>query len=129
MWTERRFDLGERANPWIDLPSEPPYILDSDAFEITEFNNRVSDRFRLHAELYPEPFLGSPDAPIVLLNLNPGFAGDEQEFHEDQKSAKILRSNLTHSNAEFPFLYLDQQFESPGTRWWSRRLRKLSDRF
>lgn len=61
-------------NPWKHLPGQPPYVLPADAPAISSFNQGVSDEHQIRLELLPEPYLGDPDAPIILLSLNPGFS-------------------------------------------------------
>jgi hypothetical protein len=68
----------------------------------------------------PEPFIGRPDAPIVLLNLNPGFVpGDDEDRNSDESLIEIVRNNHLHRFGAFPFYYLDPAFaDSGGYRWW-----------
>ena len=59
-------------NPWGQLPEQAPYVLPADATAVESFNRRARDNHILHTEKLPEPYLGDPTAPIVLLNLNGG---------------------------------------------------------
>jgi hypothetical protein len=73
-------------NPWLELPHQAPYVLADDADAIERFNRtasarRQADRTWLHLELLPEPFLGDPAAPIVVLSLNPGYSPDDAAWH------------------------------------------------
>jgi hypothetical protein len=52
---------------------EPPYVYAMDNLAVDAFNAHARDEHRIHTDVLPEPFLGRKDAPIVLLNLNPGF--------------------------------------------------------
>ena len=62
------------ANPWADLPHNPDYVLPDDAPDVRQFNERASEIHRLQIDkLIPEPFIGNPEAPLVLLSNNPGF--------------------------------------------------------
>lgn len=117
-------------NPWTTLPNTSPYVLAEDATAIETFQSRSTDETRLHLDILPEPFLGRPDAPIVLLNLNPGFSEAETEYHTlDEYFEKSARANLTHAEQEYPFYFLNPEKErqSPGHLWWRSRLRTLLD--
>ena len=48
-------------------------MLREDADEIERFNAKARYDHAFHLDLIPEPFIGNPAAPVVLLNLNPGF--------------------------------------------------------
>lgn len=112
-------------NPWELLPNSTPYFLPSERRFIEYFNSSVEDIHRIREELMPEPYLGRPDAPIVLLNLNPGFDEREIPFHnEDPYFMEICRMNLLHEPAEYPFYLLDPEIsESIGHQWWMKKLR------
>lgn len=76
--------------------------------------------------LLPEPFLGRVGAPIVLLNLNPGFHKQDHLFHSSETGNALIRSNLNHLPMNYPFYLLNPQTESAtGSHWWRQRLRPL----
>lgn len=113
-------------NPWSRLPASPPYVLAEDADAIDRINVSARSELRIHTELLPEPFLGRPDAPVVLLGLNPGFNPRDLEHHQDKTFARASRRNLVHAHEEYPFYLLDPALvRSPGHGWWSKRLRHL----
>lgn len=115
----------EDANPWRSLPDEAPYVLPGDALAIDAFNRRANEDHRVHLELLPEPFFGSPDAPLVVLGLNPGFDPRDEEAHRTPWFQQALRRNLAHEHGPFPFYYLDPAVaDTPGGAWWLRRLRE-----
>ncbi len=113
-------------NPWSDLPETPPFVLPSDERAVAAFNARSRPEHFLHLELIPEPFLGSPDAPIVLLNLNPGFDGRETRFDSnDAFFVQLSRNNLLHREQDFLFYLLNPRISgSLGYQWWARKLRE-----
>ena len=112
-------------NPCELLPLSPPYFLPSERRVIDYINSSAEDLHRIRAELMPEPYLGRPDAPIVLLNLNPGFDEREIPFHNDDPYfMEICRSNLHHVPLEYPFYLLDPAASaSLGHHWWLKKLR------
>ena len=73
------------------------------------------------------PFLGNPDAPLVLLNTNPGFEPQDLPPHHDPKFVELARANLVHQIEHNTFLTLHPDVNSPGKEWWTRRLRRLVD--
>lgn len=115
-------------NPWYELPLSNPYVLQSDAQVIEDFNRTARDHYRVHLEILPEPFLGNPLADIVLLSLNPGFSIEEERFHHfdvDFRSAAL--ANLSHAPIPYPFYFLEPGKSSPGHVWWQQRLKSLID--
>lgn len=112
-----------KTNPWIGLPGEPPYVLGDDRAAIDRFNKGAAGKpHAIHLELFPEPFLGRPEAPIVLLGLNPGFDPRDEEHHRTTDFARLSRGNLAHTPTAFPFYLLDPTLRAPGTCWWEQRL-------
>lgn len=115
-------------NPWIDLPSAAPFVVNDDAEKVEAFNRTASESHRYHLELLPEPFLGVPTAPIVLLNLNPGYDQNEERFHHlDEYFQRVSLLNLAHEGQDYPFYFLEPGKRSPGHVWWQQRLRELTD--
>ncbi len=115
-------------NPWARLPEAPPYVLPEDAEAIDRFNATAEPIHLLHTEIRPEPFIGRPNASVIILTLNPGFSGDEIQWHDtDDKFKTAAMKNLSHSDQEYPFYFLnpDPQIQSPGHLWWRQRLGPL----
>jgi len=118
------------ANPWIALPPCAPYILSQDEALLHQFHSKgPRDEYQIRSELVPEPYLGKPDAPVVLLNLNPGFDMADVVHHEDSRFASRSRDNLEHRRVEYPFYLLDPSINAPGRRWWDRKLGALIQQF
>lgn len=108
-------------NPWADLPAAPPYVLDCDRRAIERFNKTASDRHRIRLDALPEPLIGRHDAPLVLLNLNPGYSPEDPEVHARNDVARLIRANLAQETPGF--YYFRPAFDgSPGGRWWRQRL-------
>jgi hypothetical protein len=128
-------------NPWIDLPTTAPYVLESDRAAIDNFNNdpKTTEQTHIFLDMFPLPFLGAKDAPVVLLNLNPGYVLDgviredgkkvrDLEIAADQILADTIRRNLAHEPLDYPFYLLDpksRKAEAGGNEWWSRKLKYL----
>jgi len=71
-------------NPWTDLPATAPFVLPCDKEAIEAFNASAKPDHTIHTEVLPAPFVGNPTAPIVLLNLNPGYTKQHKQFVEDK---------------------------------------------
>lgn len=116
------------SNPWIHLPTVAPYVLQDDLPLIDAFNRTAIRTQYIDTSLLPEPFLGRPDAPVVLLGLNPGWSPHDALWHANPDFAKVSRGNLAHASSRYPFYLLNPAHSSPGYRWWARRLRPLIER-
>jgi hypothetical protein len=81
---------------------------------------------RIHTALLPEPFLGSFDAQVLLLNLNPGYAPENHEVHRRPSFVRALRRTLRGTGQPYPFYYLDPTPDGGGHRWWRSRLKALT---
>ncbi len=115
-------------NPWLALPTEPPYILPMDQAAVDEFNRTAADSRRVHLDVYPEPYVGSPDAKIVLLALNPGYCERDREVQAEPEFAEAYWKSLRFEHQDDPFYYLDPRFHhTPGSQWWLSHLRSLID--
>jgi hypothetical protein len=126
-------------NPWPNLPEKEPFVLEGDKELILAFNDELKndkikyDKYMIHLDLLPEPYLGNPNAEIVLLNLNPGFSPDDSKLHHSNKDfINASRTNLGHGKQEYPFYFLDPRVveargrDSRGRdRWWNRKLGHL----
>jgi len=113
------------------LPDVEPFVLPDDINVVAEFNRNAQHLARVDLGLLPEPFIGRCDAPIVLLNLNPGWSFDDAKWHRHPGFACRLRANLNQEDSPYPFYLLDPDLKgdsgaySPGGIWWRKRLRVL----
>jgi hypothetical protein len=115
-------------NPWVRLPAGPPYVLAEDADAVREFNARAEEDYRLRIDsLLPEPFLGDPAAPVLLLSNNPGF-GKRSVLRQQPEFMASMRVALGLHFATYPFIYLDPEYRETG-RWWRQKLKCLLGRF
>jgi len=112
------------ANPWLELSTSPPYVMPEDAAAIEAFNRVADVRHRVDLTLLPEPFLGRPDAPLVVLGLNPGWNPADAAVHADATFSRRSRQNLEQAESAFPFYLLDPSLDAPGHRWWGNKLRR-----
>ncbi len=110
------------------MNSPQPHIANCD---VAAFNNMpVELKKSLKLELFPEPFIGNPDAKIYLLNGNPGFHEKDIEFLKSTKYLEALQTTLELKAKSF--LYLDSDtctfnnIMHPGYEWWTRHLKQLT---
>jgi hypothetical protein len=121
--------MNEHLNPWLDLPSRPPYVLPCDSGAINAYNKNSREIYQLQLNVLPEPFVGIMTAPVVLLGLNPGFNNQDTEVHERPEFQALVRNNYAQAPSGFPFYLLDPTFQSPGRLWWEGKFRRLLEKF
>lgn len=115
-------------NPWLDLPDAPPYVLPSDEPSVDAFNRRFqgNDLRSLRLDIRPEPYIGSLNAPILLLNLNPGYTDDDVRLHQHPEGKALWWGNIHQSLDDYPFYMLDPRIKwAPGAQWWRKALNRL----
>jgi hypothetical protein len=102
-------------NPWLQL-KDRPWVLDSDRQQIETHNTRhARTNFAIETSVLPDPFVGNPNAPIWLLNLNPGLA--ETDLHHPPTVNEMIHKSLRLEADSF--WYLEDEFsETSGHKWW-----------
>ncbi len=119
-------------NPWLQLRSESPYILEMDRKSINRFNasrNGEDETRTIIADSLPEPFIGNPEsARVVLLGLNPGHSSEDEAAYRDPSFREAIFNNLKHVQQECPFYPLNPKFGwTPTAKWWCPRTKKLRE--
>jgi hypothetical protein len=112
-------------NPWLELPVEAPYVLPQDVRVVERFNSRAKEEHRIIVDLLPEPHIGVFDAPVVLLNLNPGYSDEDYVVHGRPEFRSALLKTIRGEPSAYPFYYMDPSHTGAGHRWWRQRLRPL----
>jgi hypothetical protein len=117
-------------NPWFRLPPGPPYVLAEDEDAVRKFNARAGGAHRIQIDkLLPEPFVGDPAAPVLLLSNNPGF-GERSVLRQQPDFMTRIRDGIRLNFSTYPFIYLDPDYcETNSGRWWRQKLRCLLERF
>ena len=116
-------------NPWVDLPDSSPYVHPADAQVLAQRAAAFGTEHAIHLECLPEPFLGDPTAPVVLLSLNPGFDPRDPEVHREPRFVAACRANIRHERVEYPFFLLARDLsDTPGGTYWRGKLRHLAMR-
>ena len=62
------------------LPQTPPFVAPADKNLIDRHSERAAS---LQLNLLPSPFLGTPDAHVYVLQLNPGAGHDDFKYGTD----------------------------------------------
>jgi len=108
------------------MPRSSPFVLPEDAGFIECFNQKAKPAHKIRVELLPEPYLGDPLAPVVLLSLNPGFSDADLGIHQNPVFAARSMDNLFHHPNKYPFFLLNPELNTaPGNGWWNRKLSEL----
>lgn len=115
-------------NPWLQLPKEPPFILSYDAESINIFNSKKHNTlFEIIVDEMPSPYIGDPEAPVVFLNLNPGYSPNESLSPKVSNFREVARANLLHQFYDYPFYVLDPSLKGTpsGYEWFSQKFSPL----
>lgn len=114
------------ANPWVSLTAgPPPHCCPADRPLIDAHNRRLSpdDVRRVPLDTYPEPYIGDPEAPILLLLTNPGYGSDARTAHATAAIGQLCVDNLQHRPSPYPFYPLNPVYlNNGGSHWWSQSL-------
>jgi len=118
-------------NPWAEIEiGVPPYYHSADRLLLERHNRRVDEKHRLPLDVYPEPYIGDPKAPVLLLNLNPGYDASSPKFHAVRAVAELCVRNLRHEWESYPFYPLNPVYlQNGGSLWWSLSLRAWTEEF
>lgn len=113
-------------NPWRGLPQVAPYLLPSDREAVLIENKSLKEFHKIRHNVLPEPYLGNPEAPIILLNLNPGYAEEDIPFYEQAHVHEMWRKNILHEASEYPFWLIDPSLDENvgGTKWWLKKFKE-----
>lgn len=117
-----------RENPWLGLPSEPPYVLPCDRESLGQLIQEIkTNDHAINLLSLPEPFIGnSASANVLLLSLNPGDSPDDTKVHSDPAFREASLCNLRHGPQEYPFYPLNPKLKgTPCDNYWTSHVRWL----
>jgi hypothetical protein len=112
--------LAEPDNPWNNIGTQPPFVLEEDRPYIEAFNSihgHNHDR-RINLDHTPVPREGPITAPVVLLLLNPSYHKAMPYYHQSQQI--ISRELESIKDEHSP--HLGVRTNNP---WWIPRLKEL----
>lgn len=116
-------------NPWLTLPTRPPFVLPMDEPWIETFNESASPSFKVHTNLIPEPFFGPFGAPIVVLLLNPGVDEADANVHTQEFLRDLLIQNVRRTEPQSPHVHISEDAKHPGALWWRRATSQVTEQF
>jgi hypothetical protein len=115
-------------SPWIDLPSQPPFVLPEDAVHVAAYNRLYGGdpRRRLRVDRLPEALLGRWDAPVVVLTGPPPVLDGDTAPADDPGFVEQWRRAL--AGGPQTHLALVDPRSGPRHGWWRRATRLLRER-
>lgn len=117
-------------NPWINIIGLSNKIYSDDLEQINKFNKKYGNtEFEIKTDLYPEPYIGNPLSPIILLNLNPGYSEKDYYFYNNQYARQVWEKNILHQTLKYPFYLIDPKLKELGCgySWWIKKLKEPID--
>lgn len=111
------------TNPWTRLPASACFVLPEDKPAIRAYNERAPVSSRITLDTPPIPFLGHPEAPVVLLMSSPGAATIDPES-DRFRAYHGLRECLSHASGTRFLPLLPENDGRSGSDWWRRRVFK-----
>lgn len=120
-------------NPWEKLvrSDEDLYVLDEDYDQLMTHNKSksLSSRDAFVLDLIPEPFTGDINAPIVILNTNPGYSkADYVTLHNNYFHRYALLNLQHYVDLAYPFFMLSLDiYNTPTYAWWRKMISPLID--
>lgn len=121
---DRSDALPVAANPWLELPLEPPFVLPQDLAAAQAQKVDLNATFKLQE--MPEPYFGSPEASVVMLLLNPSWDEGDVAVHRDPAFRAAMRQSYRHTRLDYPFIHLARDgMSTPAKTWWTQHAREL----
>ena len=119
----------EKKNPWLGFKHQKPFILKEDRKAISHYNSITKkEEYKIQTDQPPSPFKGNIKAPIILLNLNPGYKKEDGKFYKQKYYIMVSKNNLEHKKNPYPFFSLDPLLnQNSGYEWWNKKLKSLID--
>ena len=121
-------------NPWqdIDVRKDSLLIHPSDLAHVDAFNNLhlKNKHYTIPYHLPPLPYVGRPEAPVLILLANPGLSDKEAKLNF-KYPPKVLEENHRNLLHLPPGNFDGEDSTAPFSRfqdgWWHKRVRKLVD--
>jgi len=121
--------MKDLRNPWLNFQISESMIHELDRDSVDNHNSKVESKYRFLAHLAPEPWIGNPEAEVLVLLANPGAtAGDLSG--KLQKNRDLINSlsirNLKGELTEYPHFFFDPQLlGTDGYIWYTKRFKHL----
>lgn len=118
-------------NPWDIKGGANGYVARGDEGLIKSISSRC--KRQLHLDLWHEPYIGNPNAPVYVLGANPGYNWKEEVFKDSNEWKNLMKSNLLHKGQPglYDFVYFNvvhyKNVLHPGCLWWWQKTRSLTE--
>ena len=120
-------------NPWIGFQKSNQMVHPDDKDFIKRHNSRVSELYKFQLHLAPEPWIGSINAPIVILLANPGATLNDLTGKPQFKANEITKlslENLNQERANFFHFFFDPILNgTQGQAWYQKAFGTLLNKF
>lgn len=115
------------TNPWLQIPTTPPYQLEMDKDVIRLFNSEFRNTtHEVETSLYPEPYIGDLKAPVYVLTTNPSVGDNDHIVHSKSEYIRYFQENILQTVVNSPFLYLNPEFKgTDGYTWWAGKIKAM----
>ena len=122
-------------NPWLSLTSSVPYVASCDYSKINSLTSR--EKGKIYLDLYPEPYIGDPDADVYLLNGNPGYSDMDNCFSYPCFPMSVFSDVYSHKRRDFIWNDTSDPIQincprtgrtivHPGHNYWQKHLKELT---
>lgn len=114
-----RYNSDNMQNPWLNLPSQKPYVLADDKLSLDQHRHANNE---LRFDTLPEPYIGGLDnAEVIFLALNPGFR--ESDITVNMTHPQFAAENRANQADAYNsiFYYFNGGFEETGGYWWWKK--------
>lgn len=119
------------TNPWAEFKASNYMVHESDRDVVESHNAKHSSKpeYQFQTWMPPEPWIGSLEAPVVILYANPGATDDDLAGKRQADDALIREysiANLNQTLEDFPHFFFDPLLENTaGGRWFRARFSNL----
>lgn len=109
-------------NPWSEFSKslyESKLILREEQNVIKEFNQKVDEKYKIHTDIMPAPFMGDvKNSSVMILVLNPGYDKEEDKRGFYSKYQDYWRNEIQHDfNKKLPLFCLDEEYCKYSNYW------------
>ena len=120
--------MSKISNPWQDFKYSDFMVNKLDELAFHEHNRIASKQFKFIPFLTPEPWIGNPEASVVILLANPGATKENIAgvWEENPFRHELSIANLHGEQMKYPHYFLDPRLkDDPGGKWWRKALGTL----
>ena len=109
-------------NPWSEFTENvntENLILRQEQDVISEFNQIVEDKYKIHTNIMPAPFMGDvKKSPVMILALNPGYDIEEEKRGFYSKYSDYWSKEIQHKfDKKTPLFCLDDEYYQYSNYW------------